>query len=112
MTSQERVSKIASHERASRREERGGWDSCFRLIKAVGLKEVSPRLKLQTIGKYQASAGVAAMDRQLSALDGSLLGFPLQLISAQAAGRLTSVDGYQNLMRRRRRGSERRRKGL
>jgi hypothetical protein len=92
-------------------EESGGWDSCFRLIEAVGLKEVSPCLKPQTLGKDQALKGVAAIDIQLSALDGSILGFPLQLISARA-GRLTPVDGYQSLIRRRRRGSERRRKGL
>ena len=78
------MSRIASHERPSIREERGGWDRCVRLIKAVGLKEVSPRLKPQTIGKDQASEGVAAIGTQLSALDGAILGFPLQLISAQA----------------------------
>jgi hypothetical protein len=85
LTSQEGVSRIASHERASMREESGDCcDSCFRLIKTVGLKEVSPRLKPPIIGKSQALEGIAAMGIQLSTLDGSSLGFPLQLITAQA----------------------------
>jgi len=47
LTSQEGVSRIASHERGSMREESGGWDRYFRLIKAIALKEVLPRRKPQ-----------------------------------------------------------------
>ncbi len=66
------------------RAESEGCASYFHLIKAVDLKEVSPRLKPPLMGKSQALEGVAAMGIQRSALDGSTLGLPLQLRTAQA----------------------------